>query len=361
MNIERLDLQNFRRYSYTNLTFSPTLNILLGDNAEGKTTVLEALAMFSYGRSPRAKYEKELIQFDQEQSQLRILLNRSGKHIDMAMKILNKGKQIKVNGAPKKNLSEFLGQLHIVLFTPDDLSLIKLGPEERRKFLNLNMGQFLHGFIDHLRRYNQLLLQRNSLLRMRQLGPLSVWDEQLSEAGALVLFERDKFVRDLTTYAANIYSILSSQRENLVLSYKTGLKGTTEKEYQEDLYRQLQQSAINDVDRGYTTVGPHRDDLIFQIDGRSVVRFASQGQVRTAILALKFALFDYITDKTNELPVVLLDDVFSELDFSRQEHLLTRLHGAQTILTTTNLEGRLKTSIHGKVFKIAHGIITDEG
>lgn len=360
MNIERIDLQNFRTYSYTNLTFSPNLNILLGQNAVGKTTILEAISMFSYGRSVRAKQEKELIQFGQEQSQLRILFNQRGKHVDMAMKILQKGKQIKVNGVPKKNLSEFLGQLHVIVFSPDDLYMIKLGPEERRKFLNLNMGQFINGFVDQLRRYNQLLLQRNSLLRMRQLGPLSVWDEQLSEAGAVVLYARKLFVEIIAKRTTDIYEQLSSQRECLQMTYKTSTKGATEAEYRESLYRQLQQTATSDIEKGYTTVGPHRDDLTFHIDDRVAARFASQGQIRTIILAVKFALFDYIVEKTQELPVILLDDVFSELDVLRQEHLLTRLQGAQTILTTTYWGNKKELGIPVKVFNIAHGILSVE-
>ncbi|PWI56805.1 DNA replication/repair protein RecF [Sulfoacidibacillus thermotolerans] len=360
MKIERLDLQNFRTYSYTSLQFGPTLNVLLGQNAEGKTTILEAISMFAYGRSTRAKHEKELIQFGETQSQLRILFHRNGKQMDMAMKILEKGKQIKVNGVSKKNLSEFLGQLHIVFFTPDDLQMIKLGPDERRKFLNLNMGQFISGFVHHLRTYNQLLLQRNSLLRMRQFDPLPVWDEQLSTVGGVILSQRDQFIQELSFHATRIYKELSNQKETLSISYKTGVKGSNEISYRENLFEQLRQSAHHDVEKGFTTVGPHRDDLLFYLDGKPVSRFASQGQVRTVVLSLKFALFEYIREKTKELPIVLLDDVFSELDLSRQKHLLENLHGAQTILTTTDLENRLKANLNGKVFKIAHGIITVE-
>lgn len=363
MKITRLDLMNFRRYEYSQIEFTDGLNIILGDNASGKTTILEAISMFALGRSLRTRLDKELIRFGQPEAQLRIKTQTiSGGAQDMAIKISGKGKQIAINGSAKKHVSEILGHLYIIAFTPETLQLIKAGPEERRRFLDVAMAQCVRGYAEVLRSYQHILQQRNHLLRMRQTESLTIWNEQLSELGARIISERQNFSRELAAGARVLYESLTKSSEKLTVQYRTQCSGRSFAEIKQALESLLSRHLQTDAMRGYTTVGPHRDDLHVLIDDHHAAKFASQGQIRTAVLALQLSLIEYIETHNGESPVILLDDVLSELDGQRQEQVLKFLGAFQTIITATH-----KPTIDwnplqsGKVIRVDRGIILSEG
>ncbi len=363
MKILRLDLLNFRAYEYSQIAFSSGLNIILGDNASGKTTILEAISMFAVGRSLRTRLDKELIRFGHPEAQLRIKIETvNDNHCDMAVKISDKGKQIAVNGVSKKHMSEVLGHLYIVSFTPESLQLIKAGPEERRRFLNVTMAQCIQGYAEALRSYQHILQQRNHLLRMRQTNSLAIWNEQLSEFGARIITERQRFSTEIAAGARTLYESLAESSDRLSVQYRTQCSGGSFAEVKQSMESMLARHSQTDVMRGYTTVGPHRDDLQILIDDHQAAKFASQGQIRTAVLALQLSLIDYIETHNGESPVILLDDVLSELDEHRQRQLLKFLDTMQTIITTTHHSSTGWNSLQSvKVIRVNHGIISSEG
>ncbi len=363
MKIIRLDLMNFRRFEYSQIAFSSGLNIIVGNNASGKTTILESISMFALGRSLRTRFDKELIRFGQPEAQLRIKLQTiHNSNSDMAIRISGKGKQIAVNGVSKKHVSEILGHLYIVSFTPETLQLIKAGPEERRRFLNVAMAQCVQGYADVLRSYHHILQQRNHLLRMRQTESLSTWDEQLSELGARIISERQRFSRELAAGARTLYESLADSSDHLSIQYRTQCSGESSVAVQQSLASLLARHAQSDVMRGYTTVGPHRDDLQVLIDDHQAAKYASQGQIRTAALAMQLSLIAYIETHTGESPVILLDDVLSELDEHRQKQLLNFVDKTQAIITTAHQSSISWNQLQSvKVIRVDRGIISNEG
>ncbi len=362
MRVASLQMQQFRSYTYSDITFGPLLNVISGGNAEGKTTIIEALSLFAVGRSLRAKIEKDMIQFGTEESRLHLKLERAQRMVDLAIKIREKGKQVAVNQTIKKTMSDFLGNLYIVSFTPDDLQLVKGGPDDRRRFLNMSMAQFIPHALKYLHQYNQLLVQRNRLLKMRQPQTIDVWDQQISVVAAKVIAMREEFIFKLHILASEQYNLLSHSQEHLTLLYKSGVEKMEEGELTTKIYEELKRSLSHDLERGYTSFGPHRDDLLFLIDDRLVQRFGSQAQQRSYVLAIKLGLAQHIYKETGEYPILLLDDVLSELDQSRQEALFELIQKTQTILTTTDavLASKLPISTV-KNFQVSHGIITDKG
>ena len=362
MKVSRLDMQYLRSYEFAQVVFDDHLNIVYGRNAQGKTTILEALALFAYGRSPRARFDREVIQFGRDESRLRALCLSQQGTSDLAIKLTAKGKQVMVNRVPKKSLSEFLGHFYAVYFSPDDLQIVKGGPEERRKFVNLGLAQIQPSFLQDLQQYNQLLNQRNRLLKMRQVSALDVWDEQMSQAGARIIAARYEFIQRLREQASLHYQTLSEHNDHLTIQYLTCCNDQSTADMTQTLLALLHNARSQDLARGFTTVGPHRDDLSIFLDHNRADRFASQGQQRSIVLALKLALVDCIYEKTQEYPVLLLDDVLSELDEARQSHLLQLVAHTQTILTTTHLsQVPPNLEVPYKVFRTAHGILSVEG
>lgn len=362
MKVNRLDVQSIRSYSFTQIEFGENLNILYGRNAQGKTTILEALALFSYGRSPRAHSDRELISFGQEESQLRALCSGLRGTMDLAMKLTDKGKLVMVNRVTKKSLSEFLGHFYAVYFSPDDLQIVKGGPEDRRRFINLGLSQIQPSFLQDLQLYNHLLNQRNRLLKMRQSSALEVFDEQMSQAGARLITARRYFIARLCELATQHDDVMSEKNDQLKINYVTCAIDETIEEISLNLQRSWYGARDKDLQKGYTTIGPHRDDMAILLADQRADRYGSQGQQRSIVLSLKLALVDHIHEKTGEYPVLLLDDVLSELDRSRQHHLLQLVARTQTILTTTHPDQVPSTlSVPRKVFETTHGIISVKG
>ncbi len=362
MKVKRLDVQNVRSYSFTQVEFGENLNIIYGRNAQGKTTILESLALFSYGRSPRAHLDREVISFGQEESRLRVLCSGLQGTTDLAMKVTGKGKHVMVNRVTKKSLSEFLGHFYAVYFSPDDLQIVKGGPEDRRRFVNLGLSQIQPSFLQDLQLYNHLLNQRNRLLKMRQSLALDVFDEQMSQAGARLITARRQFVARLCELSAQHDDIISETQDQLKIAYITCAEDGGLEEIAENLQHSWHQARDKDLQKGFTTIGPHRDDMSILLANQRADRFGSQGQQRSIVLSLKIALVDHIREKTGEYPVLLLDDVLSELDEVRQQHLLQLIGRTQTILTTTHPDQVPSTlSVPRKVFETAHGILSVKG
>ena len=361
MHVNKLQLQYFRAYSYAEISLSPQMNIVLGGNAQGKSTIIEALSLFALGRSLRAKMDRDMIQFNAMQSSLHVSISKLNGQTDLAIKISERGKQVAVNRIPQKNMSDFLGNLYVVSFTPDDLQLIKGGPEERRRFLNISMSQFIQHYMASLHRYTQLLLQRNRLLKSKQFEALDIWNTQFCTAAVELIMLRSQFVQQLSTFAQEQYATIVHSSETLGITYKTDVKDGTKEQMEMEMEETLKRHLSTDMLRGYTSVGPHRDDLMFSLNEHPLARFGSQAQQRSTVLALKLGLIHYIQKVTNEYPILLLDDVLSELDLERQDHLLSLINKTQTVLTATHTSTIPSLALTPfKSFQVCHGIITEK-
>lgn len=360
MKINELILYNFRIFEYTQLQFDDKINIITGENGQGKTSILEALALFALGKSVRAKQDQDLIRFGQTAAQLRLNLISKGNHEQLAVKITEKGKQIAVNQVRKNNITDLIGKFQMVLFTPDDLEIIKNGPDQRRKFINQHMVQLSGEYVKELRTYQRLLNQRNLLLKQRQYSAIPMWDERLSKSGAKITYDRKLFINKVSQLASVRYQQLAGEHEHLQMTYRSSSDGETFETISGELEERLRKNLIKDKEKGFTSVGPHRDDVSFEIDGRPAARFASQGQIRSAILAVKLSLMDHFKDKLGQFPVLLLDDVLSELDEKRQNSLLNMINQTQTMMTVSQ-PGIIQGNDWAvkRIFEVGHGIIKD--
>lgn len=317
MIIKSLELKHFRNYETLTVDFDPGTNILYGDNAQGKTNVLEAVYLGGTTKSHRACKDKELIQFGYDESHIRIFTEKRKQQfqIDMHLK-KNRTKGIAVNRIPIKRAGELFGILNIVSFSPEDLNIIKNGPSERRHFMDLELCQLDKIYLDHLAKYNKILNQRNKLLKDIFFKPdlvntLSVWDAQLVHYGSKIIESRREFVGRLNEIVNRIHRSISGGREDMLLSYDPNI--------QENLFeKELERVRTKDLKSGQTTTGPHRDDMSFSIHGINIRKFGSQGQQRTCALSLKLSEIELVKTVTKETPVLLLDDVLSELDSNRQ-------------------------------------------
>lgn len=360
MKVDRLLMQSFRAYTYAELRFDSRLTVICGGNAQGKTSILEALSVLSAGRSFRARRDKEMIRFEDREARLFAEVERAGRRFDLAVKLAEGGKQALVNRVAQKSLSGFLGHFQAIVFTPDDLCIVKDGPEERRRFLNMAMAQRDPSFISVLQSYTQLLSGRNQLLRLRQTTALDVWDERLALAAETLHDARQTFLGEIGAAAAREYRPLSSAGEELEIQARPGTPGSARQPYSARLAEAMRASLAVDLKRGFTSVGPHRDDFSISLSGLSAAAFASQGQQRSIVLALKLAQAYTLYEKSSEWPVLLLDDVLSELDEKRQAALYPLIQRTQTILTAAHLADTLRNLLGTpKVFEVARGIILD--
>ena len=351
MEITCVKVNNFRNYANQIAYFSPKTNLLVGNNAQGKTNLIEAIYFCSIGKSPRVSNEKDLINYSSQKAKIECELNSNGggKKIEI---ILNKNskKIVKINQINILKISSLLGTLKCVFFSPDELKLIKETPEDRRKFLNTDISQLSKRYFNSLIKYNKILQERNNLLKNSKdqnvvKQTIDIWNEQLSLEGAFIIKERLKYVERIKKHINNIHSYLTNNAENLEILYQN-YKIEDINDIQSQLKFQLENSFERDFRFGYTTVGPHRDDLKFFINGQEVKNFASQGQQRTVALSIKLSEVEIFKEVMNEYPVLLLDDVLSELDESRKKRLFDLIKNYQTIITTTNFEGLEKIEAH---------------
>lgn len=357
MIIKSLELKNFRNYESLELEPSPGVNIIYGENAQGKTNILEAVYVCATTKSHRSSKDKELIRFGCEDAHICMKIERSNvlHKIDMHLK-RNKVKGVAVDGIVIKRYSELFGVVNVVLFSPEDLSIIKNSPAGRRHFIDMELCQLNKLYMQYLIKYNKIVLQRNNLLKQiafdRSLKEtLDIWDMQLAECGRYIISERRKFVQELGILIAEIHEKLSGGREQLVIKYEPNVT--------EDAFLQtLSGHRDNDLRLKTTTVGPHRDDISFEISGIDIRKYGSQGQQRTAALSLKLAEIRLVKQLIHDQPILLLDDVLSELDNNRQNYLLESIEDIQTMVTCTGLDDFVRHRFDiNKVFKVVNGSI----
>ena len=355
MIIKSIELVNFRNYEQLSLTFDSGTNILYGDNAQGKTNILEAAYLSGTTKSHKGSKDKEMIRFDCEEAHIRTIVEKNEKEYQIDMHIRSKGsKGVAVNRMPIKKASDLFGILNIVLFSPEDLNIIKEGPAERRRFLDIELCQLDKIYLSDLAKYNKVLNQRNKLLKDINFRPdlietLSVWDAQLVDAGKRIIQRRKEFIEKLNDIIGEIHSNITGGREHLVLKYEPCIDDIF---FEDELIRAKQK----DLKLCQTTVGPHRDDMLFSVDGIDIRKYGSQGQQRTSALSLKLAEIEIVKTLIHNTPVLLLDDVLSELDSNRQNYLLNSISDIQTIITCTGLEEFVKNRFHiNKVFRVVNG------
>ena len=359
MQIDTLTLKNFRNYADETFQFAPGLNVLYGKNAQGKTNCAEALFYLCTGTSFRTKKDRQLIREGEEHAHIFASARTRFGSVTIEADIFETKREVRINGGKIARNADLLGNIDGVFFSPAELRLIQDGPDERRRFLNVSLSQLSRAYYTALVRYNRILLQRNKLLKERDfafiMDTLPVWDEQLCRYAAEIVLARQDYVRRLSPLAAEKHAFLTGSAEQLqILPEKSW--GESREQIEEGLRREFSQNYERDVRLGFTASGPHRDDLKILIDGKEARAFGSQGQMRTAALALKLAEVDIFTGLAGEPPVLILDDVMSELDLARRRKLLSAIGGVQTVLTCTHTEKVLQGRQVQKV-RIAAGAI----
>ena len=360
MIIKSLELTNFRNYDSLSIQFDKGTNILYGDNAQGKTNILEAIHLSATTKSHKGSKDRDIIQFGREEGHIRTYLEKDGMEVKVDMHLRNsKSKVIAINGQKIKKASELLGILNVVLFSPEDLSIIKNGPSERRRFVDMELCQLDPFYLYNLNHYNKIVDQRNSLLKDLYLNPslrdtLSIWDSQLVSFGSKIIERRKLFVDQINDIICEIHNKLSGGRETLVIQYEPDVTI-------EDFEKKCQLNQERDIKYKQTSTGPHRDDFSFLIGDIDVRKFGSQGQQRTAALSLKLSEIELVKKISKDTPVLLLDDVLSELDSNRQNFLLNNIGEIQTIITCTGLDDFINNRFEiNKIFKVVNGIVNSE-
>lgn len=368
MIIQSLELSNFRNYSFLNMEFDKGTNILYGDNAQGKTNILEAIYVSATTKSHKSSKDKDIVNFKEEESHIRTYLEKEGiqTRVDMHLR-KNKSKGIAIDGVKIKKAAELLGILNVIFFSPEDLSIIKNGPGERRRFVDMELCQLDNFYLYNLNHYNKIVNQRNKLLKDLYLNPslketLNIWDMQLVSFGSKIIERRLKFISQLNEIIGQIHNSLSGGRESLRIQYEPEV---AIEEYEQKLFANQER----DIKLKMTTVGPHRDDFSFlvskldengqQIDETIDIRkFGSQGQQRTAALSLKLSEIELVKRITKDTPVLLLDDVLSELDSNRQNYLLNSIGDIQTIITCTGLDEFINNRFKiNRIYKVSNGSV----
>lgn len=359
MILKSIELRNFRNYEDLDLKFDSGTNILFGDNAQGKTNILEAAYVSGTTKSHKGSRDKDMIRFGEDESHIRTIVEKQGKEYQLDIHLKkNRSKGIAINKVPIKKASELFGILNMVFFSPEDLNIIKNGPSERRRFLDAEICQLDKIYLSDLTRYNKILMQRNRLLKDMQHQPqlmetLPVWDMQLVEYGKRLIRRRRQFVEELSEIVTGIHRNISGKREELVLRYEPNIDA----EFLED-----ELNRVREKDRKYaqTSVGPHRDDISFFIRGVDIRKFGSQGQQRTSALSLKLSEIELVRQTIHDTPVLLLDDVLSELDSNRQNYLLNSIHDIQTMITCTGLDEFVRNRFQiDKVFHVIDGHVSE--
>ena len=341
MQIKKLFLQNFRNYENERFDFSEGLNVLFGKNAQGKTNCAEAVFYLCTGASLRIRHDKQLIRIGAESARITAEAENRYGRVTIEADIYENKREIRVNGSKIAKNADLMGHINSVFFSPWELRLIQDGPDERRRFMNISISQTSPAYYTALLRYNKILDQRNTLLKNHDvsmvLDTLPVWDEQLCKYAAVIIKKRAEFLEKLAPHAKDYHAFLTDGAEELIVRPDRKYEGD-ETEIAKTLMRRLENNYEKDLRLGFTTVGPHRDDLDVLIGGTDAKAYASQGQTRTAALALKLAEVEIFKSLSGESPILVLDDVMSELDLPRRKKLLKCVSGIQTVLTCTHAE-----------------------
>lgn len=359
MYIKEVELKNFRNYEELSLKFNENINFIIGNNAQGKTNLLESIFVCSMGKSFRTSKDLEMIGFEKDFAKVKVTAQKNLFPTDIEITLRkDQGKAIKVDGVNISKASDLLENLYIVIFSPEDLKIVKDEPEKRRKFIDRELCVLRPAYFDSLNNYKKVLLQRNNYLKEKNIDStvLDIWDVQLAKYGAKIISMRTEFIEKLNKISAEIHSNITDGKENLRIEYDSNIKVVKSPEY--ELYSAIKRAQSADMRLRTTTRGPHRDDILFYIDDVNVRSFGSQGQQRTAALSLKLAELNLIKEETGEDAVLLLDDVMSELDAGRQEFLIKTLSDIQLFITTTEINDSLKDTVSkGKIFTVENGKI----
>lgn len=365
MVINSLELSNFRNYKNLHMEFDKGTNILYGDNAQGKTNVLEAIFLSATTKSHKSSKDTDIINFEEEEAHIRTFLEKDDieTRVDMHLR-KSKSKGIAVDGVKIKKAAEILGILNVIFFSPEDLSIIKNGPSERRRFVDMELCQLDSFYLYNLNNYNKIINQRNKLLKDISFNPslkdtLNIWDSQAASYGSKIIERRKLFVEQLNDIIFDIHKNLSGGKEHLKIIYEPNVS-------MENLEKEMIANQEKDIKLKMTSVGPHRDDFSFHVkkvvDGQEqnisidIRKFGSQGQQRTAALSLKLSEIELVKKLTNDTPVLLLDDVLSELDSNRQNFLLSTLGDIQTIITCTGLDEFINNRFKiNRIYKVKEG------
>ncbi|MEE1101670.1 MAG: DNA replication/repair protein RecF [Agathobacter sp.] len=360
MIIKSIELSNFRNYENLHINFDYGTNILYGDNAQGKTNILEAAYLSGTTKSHKGSKDKEMIRFEGDESHIRTIVSKNNKDYQIDMHLRKVGsKGVAINKIPIKRASELFGILNIVFFSPEDLNIIKNGPAERRRFIDTELCQLDKLYLSDLSKYNKTLIQRNKLLKDINYKPelretLPIWDMQLIEYGRNIIKKRKEFIEELNNIIGEIHHKISGGKEQLILKYEPSIDDI----FFEDEILKVRQK---DLKLCQTTVGPHRDDMLFSVNGIDIRKYGSQGQQRTSALSLKLSEIDLVRKSINNTPVLLLDDVLSELDSNRQNYLLNSISDIQTIITCTGLEEFVKNRFQiNKIFQVINGEVFEK-
>lgn len=361
MHINRLKLKSFRNYENEELEFSPLTNVIYGNNAQGKTNILEAVYLFAQGRSHRAKSDKELVRFGDEFAALTIDFEDSKRSYNGKMQIVKNGRKgVSINHVHITKLSRLMNYLNVVMFSPEDLNLIKGSPNVRRRFVDSAISQLYPGYLSSLMEYNKSLNQKNSLLKTLKFSgrssdvTLSVWNDRLAETGAAIMKARMEFAELINKAAGVIQSEISGESLEIVYHPSMKLSEVTK----ESLYSYFEERSGREVDMSSSLYGVQRDDLIITVNNREAKLFGSQGQQRTAALSMKIAQSEYINDIKGEYPVLLLDDIMSELDIKRRMYLSERIRDKQVLITSTDTDLTGKET-DTRLFRIENGTVAE--
>ena len=350
MYLDHFVVQNYRNLEKIDTKFDPNVNIFIGKNAQGKTNLLEAIYFLALTRSHRTNTDKELIHFGSDYANIIGKVYKSQVNVNLRVLITKKGKKVWINRIEQPKLSKYVGQLNAILFSPEDLELIKGAPALRRKFMDQEFGQINSEYLFFASKYRQVLAQKNNYLKKLAKGQakdqifLDVLSDQLAGIAAEIISRRFKFLEYLSDFASEAYEHISLASEKLTIAYRPSISGIKSSDSTEEIYHKVlhnfQKTKIMEMKKGTTLSGPHRDDIEFKLNDRNAHLYASQGQQRSIALSIKLAEIQLVYHLTDEYPLLLLDDVMSELDHGRQSALLNYIHGkTQTFITTTDLKG----------------------
>ncbi|MDE6700519.1 MAG: DNA replication/repair protein RecF [Acetatifactor sp.] len=358
MIIKSLELADYRNYESLELQFDKRTNILYGDNAQGKTNILEAIYVAATTKSHKGSKDKEIVNFEKEEAHIRTYIEKENveTRVDMHLR-KSKSKGIAVDGKKLKKAADLLGLCNVVFFSPEDLGIIKNGPAERRRFIDMELCQLDSIYLYNLNNYSKIVNQRNKLLKDMFMNPdlketLNIWDMQLVSYGSKIIERRRIFVEQLNEIIYDIHKKLSGDKEELRIVYEPNVEI-------KDFEKSMRDRRDRDIKAKMTTVGPHRDDFSIMVGQVDIRRFGSQGQQRTAALSLKLSEIELVKKITKDSPVLLLDDVLSELDSNRQNYLLNSIGDIQTIITCTGLEEFVNNRFEiNRVFQVTEGTVT---
>ncbi|MDO4618176.1 MAG: DNA replication/repair protein RecF [Clostridia bacterium] len=350
MEVKKLTLKNFRNYEKETISFSPKTNLIYGNNAEGKTNILEAVYLAATGRSPRAKQDVQMVKFGEDYAKVELDFCDRHRDYKIVIGILpgNK-KSVKINDVPIKKLSVLVNYLNVVMFSPEDLDLVKGAPGMRRQFMDTSIGSLSPRYMSELITYHKVLTQKNILLRKAKFGDkkaeanIDIWNIQLASAGAKILKERRNFLQGLSKEAYPVHSDIAGLPLEIIYQPSFGTEIFDSENLESEYLRRLEEVKAREIENGSALYGIQRDDIKFIIGGNDAKAYASQGQQRTIVLCLKLALTEYIKNRRDEYPVLLFDDIMSELDEKHRQYLTNRIKDKQVLLTCTDRENGTAT------------------